>query len=174
MNPRRGLILVLIALAAALVWLFWPRPSSPDSPVARPAPRATATATATVPPSPVSKPVSPPPEARSELADQLNAPSGTIQADLRIVRDVIDAYRSNFHENPVGTNAEITAVLTGRNRLLLVLIPNDHPALNLKGELCDRWGRPFFFHQLSGTRMEIRSGGPDQTMWTDDDVVLTP
>ena len=44
----------------------------------------------------------------------------------------------------------------------------------MKGELCDRWGRPFFFHQLSGTKMEIRSAGPARQLWTDDDVVLTP
>jgi len=74
----------------------------------------------------------------------------------------------------VGENAEITAVLAGRNRLQLALIPPSHPAINRAGELCDRWGTPFFFHALSGTQMEIRSAGPDRRLWSADDVVLTP
>ena len=65
-------------------------------------------------------------------------------------------------------------LLMGRNRLGLALLPPDHPAVNPRGELCDRWGRPFFFHQLSGTRLELRSAGPDRQLWTGDDVVLTP
>jgi hypothetical protein len=76
--------------------------------------------------------------------------------------------------NPVGENSEITAALTGRNRLSYAFILPGSPAINSKGELCDRWGTPFFFHQLSGERMEIRSAGPDRKLWTPDDEVLTP
>jgi hypothetical protein len=43
--------------------------------------------------------------------------------------------------------------------------------INARGELVDYWGTPFFFHQLSGTEMEIRSAGPDRVMWTVDDLV---
>jgi hypothetical protein len=43
--------------------------------------------------------------------------------------------------------------------------------INGKGELVDYWGTPFFFHQLSGTEMEIHSAGPDKVMWTADDLV---
>jgi hypothetical protein len=43
--------------------------------------------------------------------------------------------------------------------------------VNGDGELVDPWGTPYFFHQLSGTDMEIRSAGPDKTMWTDDDLM---
>lgn len=168
MNARRGLILVLAAFAAILSWLFWAAPET--------VPKAQSPAVTRKPrPSGASTEANPAPaEPRSELADRLNAPGASIQADLRIVSDVIDAYRSNFHENPVGTNAEITAALMGHNHLRLALIPQNHPAANYQRELCDRWGRPFFFHQLSGTQMEIRSSGPDKKMWTDDDVVLTP
>ena len=89
---------------------------------------------------------------------------------------LFDAWRSNFPRdgNPVGENAEITAALTGENRLDLVLIPKGHRAVNEHGELCDRWGTPFRFHQLSGTRMEVRSAGPDRKFATDDDAVWTP
>ncbi len=168
MNARRALVALAVALAVALLallaWRLWPRDESPAlapgaADPARPAPLPAAPA---------------PPEPRSTLADSLNAPGATIQADLRVVGGLVDAYRSNFHENPVGTNAEITAALMGRNRLDLALLPPDHPAVNPRGELCDRWGRPFFFHQLSGTRLELRSAGPDRQLWTGDDVVLTP
>jgi hypothetical protein len=110
------------------------------------------------------------------LGAALNSPRTDIRADLRIVSGFLTTYRSNFprNGNPVGSNAEITAALTGRNRLHLALLPPDHPAINRDGELCDRWGTPFFFHAESGTRMALRSAGPDRKMWTDDDVVLEP
>ena len=38
--------------------------------------------------------------------------------------------------------------------------------------ILDRWGAPYFFHQLSKNEMEIRSAGPDKAMWTNDDVVM--
>lgn len=117
-----------------------------------------------------------PSEPRSELADALNSPATDIRADLRLVATILDTFRSNFPRdgNPVGNNAEITAALAGRNRLRLSLIPPDHPAINQAGELCDRWGTPFFFHAESGTRMEIRSAGPDRKLWSADDVVQAP
>jgi hypothetical protein len=92
------------------------------------------------------------------------------------VRQLFEAWLSNFPRegNPIGENAEITAALTGENRLGLALIPKGHRALNARGELCDRWGTPLRFHQLSGTQMEVRSAGPDRKFGTDDDAMLTP
>jgi hypothetical protein len=113
---------------------------------------------------------------RSHLADDLNSPHTDARTDLRIVADVLDAFRTNFprNGNPVGDNIDITAALTGKNRLGVALIPRDHPAINAAGELCDRWGTPFFFHAESGVRMTVRSAGPDRKMWTADDVVQEP
>lgn len=110
------------------------------------------------------------------VGEGLNADSGSIERDLDILTEVLDAWQSNFPGggNPVGTNLEITRALTGRNRLKLDLIPADHPAVNSRGELCDRWGTPFEFHQISGSHMEIRSAGPDRVLYTDDDVVGNP
>ncbi len=114
-------------------------------------------------------------EERSRLADNLNSPSGDVHADLRLVNEIFIAYRSALRTgNPVGENSEITAALTGRNRLGYAFIPADSRAINAKGELCDRWGTPYFLHQLSGERMEVRSAGPDHRLWTADDEVLTP
>jgi hypothetical protein len=115
-------------------------------------------------------------EPPSPLADELNSPRTTIWRDLQVLNGVLLAWQTNFHEqgNPVGDNAAITAALTGKNPLNFQFVRRNHPAINASGELCDRWGTPFFFHALSGTRMEIRSAGPDRQMYTDDDVVFTP
>lgn len=79
-------------------------------------------------------------------------------------------YRTVMGENPVGTNAEIAAALNGGNTKKARLLPEGQ-SMNGNGELVDRWGRPYFFHQLSRTNIEIRSAGPDGVMWTDDDVI---
>ena len=90
---------------------------------------------------------------------------------------ILETFRTNFPRtgNPVGTNAEITAVLAGNNKLQLALIPADHFAINRStGELLDRWGTPFFFHAESGSRMEVRSAGPDKKHHTADDEAFIP
>ena len=76
--------------------------------------------------------------------------------------------------HPVVTTAETPAALSGRNALHVAFIAPDHAAINRAGELCDRWGTPFFFHAESGTRMSIHSAGPDQKMHTVDDIMLAP
>ncbi len=168
---RALLALSAIALVAFLAWQFL---RSPD-----PQPASDATAT---PQSKIENPKSkiPPsataPTELSDLAQDLNSPATDIRADLRLVSGIIETFRTNFLQsgNPVGTNAEITAALTGKNKFASAFLPPKHPAINRAGELCDRWGTPFFFHAESATKMEIRSAGPDKKMWTDDDVVLSP
>jgi hypothetical protein len=115
------------------------------------------------------------PESRSELADLLNSPSTDVHSDLSLVNAIFIAYRSAVKDlDPVGENRDITSVLLGRNKVGFAFIPADCPALNTKGELCDRWGTPYFFHQISGEKMEIRSAGPDRELWNGDDAVFTP
>lgn len=114
-------------------------------------------------------------EGPSRLADDLNSPTGDVHSDLRLVNRIFVAYRNAIRGgNPVGENSEITRALTGRNTLGFAFVPAGNPAINSHGELCDRWGTPYFFHQLSGEKMEIRSAGPDRRLWTGDDEVLTP
>ena len=59
----------------------------------------------------------------------------------------------------------------GGNAVQAKLGPPEGQSLNENGELVDRWGTPYFFHQLSKNNMEIRSAGPDRVMWTGDDVI---
>ena len=80
-------------------------------------------------------------------------------------------FRTRMGENPVGSNAEIMQALMGGNSAGARLGPSSEQSLNAEGELVDRWGTPYFFHQLSKSSMEIRSAGPDRRMWTADDLV---
>jgi hypothetical protein len=83
----------------------------------------------------------------------------------------IRQYASAFGENPVGTNPEITASLQGNNPKQINFLRPDGNRVNSNGELVDVWGTPYFFHQISGHEMEIRSAGPDRVMYTGDDLV---
>jgi hypothetical protein len=92
---------------------------------------------------------------------------------LENMRSVFRQYSSTFGGNPVGTNPEITRMLNGGNSKQVKFIKDeDGLRINSNGELVDSWGTPFFFHQLSGTQMEIHSAGPDRVMWTADDLVV--
>jgi hypothetical protein len=136
-------------------------------------PGASVSATLANPP-PAADPLAAPAPAGSAIADALNAPAGTLRRDLEILDELFGAFHTNFPRlgNPVGENAEITAALTGENPARFVFLSPRHRALNARGELCDRWGTPFRFHQLSGTQMEIRSAGPDRKFATPDDAVF--
>ena len=173
------LLLVVAGLLIALYLWHWGRPVPPA-----PAPAASGLVTGT-PAAPSPAPAAPaaaraafpdsPPEGFEGLGD-LHAPGGNVTADLRIVQAVLEAFRTSFptEGNPTGSNAEITAALAGANRLRLVLVPRGHPAINGDGELCDRWGTPYFFHSESRRRTTVRSAGPDRRMWTEDDVEHAP
>lgn len=98
-------------------------------------------------------------------------PDAQAGVELDKVRTMLRDYRTLYHENPVGTNAEIMQALMGGNSKQAQLGPPEGQALSPSGELVDRWGTPYFFHQLSSVSMEIRSAGPDKTLWTSDDLV---
>jgi len=84
----------------------------------------------------------------------------------------VHQYGTRFGGNPVGNNQEISAQLNGNNPKHINFInPEAGMRLNENGELIDPWGTPYFFHQLSGTDMEIHSAGPDRILWTSDDLV---
>jgi hypothetical protein len=95
-------------------------------------------------------------------------PSIALENMARAVRQ----YGAMFGGNPVGTNPEITSQLNGSNPKHINFInAGSGMRINENGELIDSWGTPYFFHQISGTDMEIHSAGPDKIMWTADDLV---
>ncbi len=178
MNRRPILVVAAVAALAVLAWFVRPHPQPPPGGRTVRSPETGALPPAGGPPAaPAAAAIADPyaTDAPSHLADRLNDAGGDIHSDLRILDDIFQQYRSALHsDDPVGDNIDITAALTGRNRVGFAFVPRDNPAINAHGELCDRWGTPFFFHQMSGSQMEIRSAGPDRKLWTPDDEVLTP
>jgi len=114
-----------------------------------------------VPPPQPATPLPPQPDVGVE-----NAAAIDLQRITRMLRD----YRSIAGDNPIGSNAEIMQALAGDNPKQAKILPDDMP-LSSSGELVDRWGTPYFFHQLSRSSMEIRSAGSDRRMWTSDDII---
>ncbi len=106
-----------------------------------------------------------------QIANELHSTERSPEEDLDYIEQILSIYRLSFHLNPVaGDNQMVMQALLGENPGNLVVFPAEHPDLNSKGELVDRWGNPYFFHALSGTEMEIFSAGPDGEFNTADDV----
>ena len=75
---------------------------------------------------------------------------------------------------PFASNLDIAAAMRGVNPFQMALLPESHAAFNAQGEIADRFGTPIFFHALSQDQIEIRSAGPDRSMWTPDDLQRQP
>jgi hypothetical protein len=144
-----------------------PSPAEAPSPAIAQAPPLAQTATAipaVVSPIPALTSPHPPTENPVTLLD--------ISEDLSAVDSAIRNFHAVLGENPVGSNAEITSALLGNNLKQIKLEIPAGSQLNSEGQMCDRWGTPYFFHQVSAAEMEIRSAGPDRQMWTGDDSQL--
>jgi hypothetical protein len=109
---------------------------------------------------------------QSHLADELHSPERTGAQDVAVVMNLFTQYRMRFHSFPAAEdNPDFVHALTGHNPGQLALLPPNHPAIDARGRLVDRWAQPFFFHLLSRNALEIRSAGPDQRFYTADDLV---
>ena len=181
-----GAFLGALAVAFAVAW-WWQkstleRPAtgagalpaaSPMAAAGAPAKPLPATAPATSnaaagPPASMPAPAAPPAAARqppAQAADPAREEAEAIALNLR-------SFGQRFGGNPTGTNAEIVKTLNGGNPQGVRYLPQEHVRLNEQGELLDSFGTPYFFHQLSAQEMEIRSAGPDKTLWTQDDIAV--
>ena len=109
----------------------------------------------------------------AEAAAQLHDPNAEPLDDLFIVEELIGYHLRMFNSVPGGgENVDIMRHMMGGNERRVALISPDHPAINESGELVDRWGTPFHFHQLSRRQLDVRSAGPDKELWTEDDVLI--
>ena len=106
---------------------------------------------------------------RPGILSGLNDSEGSITEDIRLVANLLDSYYSVFHQYPWGDNAEMVSAFAGGNQRGIVFFERDEAPLDKDGKLVDRWGTPFFFHRIAANVMEIRSGGADGKMWTEDD-----
>lgn len=108
-------------------------------------------------------------------ADELHNEDAPPMKDLEIVAEFVETYAKGTGASPMGDNADITAALTGTQfpGQKARVFPLNHRAVR-NGQIVDRWGEPLWFHPNSGSSMEIRSGGPDKQLFTQDDVILNP
>jgi len=178
-------VVILIAIGAGLFFVFKSNNSTPENPAGV---KTSTTISENNPPAPAppknpgSVPANLP--AATILTNAISAPTApSNRRDMEIsslppltvldnARVAMKNYGTRFGENPVGTNPEITAALMGSNPKQINFITAESGLrVNENGEMVDAWGTPFFFHQLSGKEMEIRSAGEDRKMWTFDDLV---
>ncbi len=178
------LAVLLLALAALVVWLYQAVTSaSRTSPASQqPAASAPAAAAPKAPPpflsgaaSPAARPKPAPIDPGLQaMADDLHKPDSSPQHDLEILSQLLTEYSKAHGSNPIGSNADITeAFLGGDDAPSGRFFPRSHPSVR-NGQITDRWGQPYWFHPNSGSQMEIRSAGPDKQLFTADDVVLNP
>jgi len=111
-----------------------------------------------------SRPAKPPP-------DETQAGVRTPKNEVRRIQSTLRRYRAAIGENPVGSNPEITRALLGKNSTGAKFLDSATAAMNESGEWVDDWGKPYFFHAVSASIMEIRSSGPDRKLFTPDDIV---
>ncbi len=109
-----------------------------------------------------------------EIARQMNTGDASPEEDAAHLGQALSFYRMVMNENPVGDdNRTVMAALMGENARGIVVFPSDHPSLNDRGELLDRWETPYYFHPLSSVMMEIISLGSDRIHATGDDIIFT-
>lgn len=169
-RPAAAIMLVAFAVA---IWLLYPRGRDQGAPASVSRVEEAAAAVTGDP-----RPASAPPMATGEpayspLADALHAERFDAAHDVAVLRDLIGQFTTSLRlaeRPPLGDNADIAAALTGRNRRRIVFIPTMHPALR-GGLLVDRLGTPYHFHARSADAIDVRSAGPDRTLFTADDLV---
>ena len=97
----------------------------------------------------------------------------TINQIIRDAQRQIKGYPGRQQLPPfVHDNATLTAVLLGENPSGLKFLSKEMSFVNSNGEIVDPWGVPLFFHFLDSQTVDIRSAGPDQSMWNEDDLTL--
>jgi hypothetical protein len=104
--------------------------------------------------------------------ERLLARDGSPAEDREVLSEMITNLLQTVpldHRPPLGTNDEITRALTNRESLGDATLPDTHPAI-IAGQLVDRWGSSWFFHQQSSGVIEVRSAGPDRRLFSEDDV----
>ncbi len=103
------------------------------------------------------------------------SPSLSPTNDLILLDALLGAFRTSMNgpgSIPTDGNAEIVRALQGDNPFQEVYLPSVHPYISDNGVLLDRWKQPIFFHFNRGEHPDLRSAGPDQKLWTDDDILI--
>ncbi|MEM1223209.1 MAG: hypothetical protein AAGH40_10620 [Verrucomicrobiota bacterium] len=107
----------------------------------------------------------------SPMAQRLGAVDSNAMDDLVALHEMIRFYAMEIDQPLLlGTNQEITRGLLVKDDLGRAMLSSNHPSINARGELIDRWETPFFFHAQSSSEVEVISAGPDKKFSTEDDL----
>jgi len=164
--------IALLGLFVALgVYFFWKRDTTPvESP---PTPEEVV----------LPKPPPPTPDAPvgkligEKLLRHYASEDTTLSDDLQGISRLSLSYITlvKTHANrPIGCNGDLADAFRGKNPYKQRFLSDTHKVFNDEGEMIDRWKTPLFIHPVSAGRWEIRSAGPDQKLWTEDDLQLQP
>lgn len=106
----------------------------------------------------------------------LHAPDTDGLVDVSALQAALTGLAQTLQGNlpPIGDDRDLARAFLGRNRDGLAFLPADSPAYDpATGHLRDRWGTPYFVHPRAARDFEIRSAGPDQKLFTPDDLVAS-
>ncbi|MDA8975240.1 hypothetical protein N9F50_01490 [Akkermansiaceae bacterium] len=67
-------------------------------------------------------------------------------------------------------NEDLSEFLLGKNSDRAALVSQNSHIFDKEKRIIDRWGTPIHIHTISHNNFELRSGGPDQKLFTEDDV----
>lgn len=112
------------------------------------------------------------PEAPTLSWERLLAADGSPAEDLAALADLVASYHQSSQgerRRSLGFNEDLVIALSDRAALGDTALPPGHPALR-DGRLLDRWGTPWQVHPLVDDLIELRSAGPDQRLYTADDL----
>lgn len=182
---KKIIAVAALAVAAAVSFYFYQQSAPPSEKPASALVKETSPpqiAVATQPteqpePSTISTPPQKPRRVATSLAAKLNAPDSTAAEDVIVLHGMLRQYLrflKNRQARPIGNDSDLVRVLIGNNPMKLVILPPDHPALGADGRLRDRFGTPYFIHPRGHLAFEIRSAGPDQKLFTADDLIENP
>jgi len=171
---------VSVILFVILIVIFLSRRSSHRTAIrstnsaiqSAPAPNIQVTEIPLSPPSSATSNQSPPLLGETILRDYANT-NLPPQNDLTLMSRLMDNSRlllKSAANRPLSANEDWADFLRGKNSARERFLPDNHIALNTKGQLVDRWRTPLFFHALGGGGFDIRSAGPDRKLWTEDDI----
>jgi Type II secretion system (T2SS), protein G len=106
-----------------------------------------------------------------QTATSLHASAKTRQFndDVDNLFRALQQYKEHVGAYPVGSNAEISKALKGKNSKNLIILSGNKENLNDKGEYVDPWGTPLRIY-FSGEGVLVRSAGPNKRF--DDSGVL--
>ena len=96
----------------------------------------------------------------------------TVFDDLTQIYGLLEFYKMEMGNifPPVTSNKALVDSLSGNNKYKKRFeLPNQ---ILKNAELIDRWETPLSFHSLSSRILDVRSAGPDKSMYTEDDIYI--